>query len=195
LTSTAKNTKTEGTHFLGMRIRVLRKKRGLTLVQLATQSDLTAGYLSQLERNLCFPSVPALFAIARSLGVTPQYFFASEGQKNTADGDCIIRKNQRLRIHYEDGVTDELLSPQPCRQLEMLHCRFPPGVYTHKSYSHEGEEAGLVLSGRFELWIGERHFLLEEGDSFCFSSKEPHRYGNPGKSDTLVLWVNSPLAT
>ena len=56
--------------FLGTRIRGLRKARGLTLTELAQLSELTAGYLSQLERNLAYPSIPALFNIARSLGVT-----------------------------------------------------------------------------------------------------------------------------
>lgn len=64
--------------FLGTRIRGLRKARGLTLTALAQASELTAGYLSQLERNLAYPSIPALFNIARSLGVTIQWFFASE---------------------------------------------------------------------------------------------------------------------
>jgi transcriptional regulator with XRE-family HTH domain len=65
-------------HFLGTRIRGLRKRRGMTLAELAQQSELTAGYISQLERNLAYPSIPALFNIARSLGVTIQWFFASE---------------------------------------------------------------------------------------------------------------------
>ncbi|MDY7700431.1 cupin domain-containing protein, partial [Pseudomonas aeruginosa] len=83
-------------------------------------------------------------------------------------------------------------TPQPSRQLEILHSRFPPGTYSQQSYSHEGEEAGYILSGIFELWVGDRHFQLREGDSFSYSSQEPHRYGNPGDSDTLVLWVITP---
>jgi quercetin dioxygenase-like cupin family protein len=49
-----------------------------------------------------------------------------------------------------------------------------------------------LLSGSFELWVGERHFLLGEGDSFSFSSQEPHRYGNPGDVDAVVIWVVTP---
>ncbi len=74
----ATDTPRSETHFLGTRIRGLRKRRGLTLAELAAQSELTAGYISQLERNLAYPSIPALFNIARSLGVTIQWFFASE---------------------------------------------------------------------------------------------------------------------
>lgn len=183
---------TAAPQFLGSRIRGLRKRRGMTLAELARLSELTAGYISQLERNLSYPSIPALFNIARSLGVTIQWFFASEASTAPEDQGFVVRRQTRLSVHYEDGVVDQLLTPQPNRQLEMLHSRFPPGAYSQESYSHEGEEAGYVLSGRFELWVGERHFLLEEGDSFSFPSQEPHRYGNPGEVDTVVIWVITP---
>lgn len=188
----ATDTPRSETHFLGTRIRGLRKRRGLTLAELAAQSELTAGYISQLERNLAYPSIPALFNIARSLGVTIQWFFASEAAVDPADAGYVVRRNTRMSVHYEDGIIDELLTPQPSRQLEILHSRFPAGTYSQQSYSHEGEEAGYILSGIFELWVGDRHFQLREGDSFSYSSQEPHRYGNPGDSDTLVLWVITP---
>ena len=104
----------------------------------------------------------------------------------------MVRKKQRLQVNYENGIIDQLLTPQPTRQLEFLHSRFPPGTYSKESYSHEGEEAGYVLSGVFELWVGERYFQLSEGDSFSFSSQEPHKYGNPGEEDAVVLWVITP---
>lgn len=181
-----------GPQFLGTRIRGLRKRRGLTLSELARQSELTAGYISQLERNLAYPSIPALFNIARSLGVTIQWFFASETQTAPEDQGYVVRKKQRLQVNYENGIIDQLLTPQPTQQLEFLHSRFPPGTYSKESYSHEGEEAGYVLSGSFELWVGERYFQLSEGDSFSFSSQEPHKYGNPGEEDAVVLWVITP---
>ncbi|BCD85089.1 hypothetical protein PSm6_14960 [Pseudomonas solani] len=111
--------------FLGTRIRALRKRRDMTLAELAEQSSLTAGYISQLERNLAYPSIPALFNIARSLGVTIQWFFASEAPTAEADKGYVVRKNSRMSLHYDDGITDELLSPQPSRSLEILHSRFP----------------------------------------------------------------------
>lgn len=179
-------------HFLGTRIRGLRKRQGMTLAELAQMSDLTAGYISQLERNLAYPSIPALFNIARSLGVTIQWFFASEAQTAPEDDGIVVRKHSRMSVHYEDGIVDHLLTPRPNRQLEMLHSKFPPGTFSQQSYSHDGEEAGYLLSGSFELWVGERHFQLSEGDSFSFSSHEPHRYGNPGDVDAVVIWVITP---
>ncbi|NWE77826.1 cupin domain-containing protein [Pseudomonas yamanorum] len=190
--TTQSATGTAEQHFLGTRIRSLRKRRGMTLAELANLSELTAGYISQLERNLAYPSIPALFNIARSLAVTIQWFFASEANTNPEDDGVVVRNNSRLSVHYEDGIVDQLLTPSPNRQLEMLHSRFPPGTYSQQSYSHEGEEAGYLLSGSFELWVGERYFQLNEGDSFSFSSQEQHRYGNPGDVDAVVIWVITP---
>ncbi|MGV8604947.1 cupin domain-containing protein, partial [Pseudomonas aeruginosa] len=81
------------------------------------------------------------------------------------------------------------LTPHPSRQLEVLHSRFPPGTYSQQSYSHEGEDAGYILSGIFELWVVDRHFQRRDGDSFSYSRQEAHRYGNPDDTDPPVLWV------
>jgi len=78
--------------------------------------------------------------IARSLGVTIQWFFASEAAVDPADAGYVVRRNTLMSVHYEDGIIDELLTPQPSRQLEILHSRFPPGTYSQQSYSHEDDE-------------------------------------------------------
>ena len=78
-------------HFLGTRIRGLRKRRGMTLTELAQQSELTAGYISQLERNLSYPSIPALFNIARSLtGANRPLIRRFAEQQTTLHADLVI---------------------------------------------------------------------------------------------------------
>ena len=147
----ATDTPRSETHFLGTRIRGLRKRRGLTLAELAAQSELTAGYISQLERNLAYPSIPALFNIARSLGVTIQWFFASEAAVDPADAGYVVRRNTRMSVHYEDGIIDELLTPQPSRQLEILHSRFPPArkpATSSAESSNSGSATAISSSAR-----------------------------------------------
>ncbi|WP_296258612.1 MULTISPECIES: helix-turn-helix domain-containing protein [unclassified Pseudomonas] len=186
------NDLSAGESFLGERIRGLRKRQGLTLAQLARLSELSVGYISQLERDLSRPSVDTLLRIGRCLGVNIQWFFSTRSEVSEADAGYVVRKGARQNIHYDDGIYDQLLTPSPSGQIEMVHSRFPPGAYNRTSYTHEGEEVGYVLSGAFELWVGDKHFLLGEGDSFRFASNEPHRYGNPGETDAVVLWVITP---
>ena len=177
---------------IGEKLRQLRKRQGLTLVALAERCGLSIGHISLIERNLAQPSINALVALAQSLDVTVQWFFGPDPQQQAEEAEFIVRKQQRTSIEYAGGFTDQLLTPRSNRQLEMIHCRIAPGASSDIGYCHEGCEAGLLLKGTLELWVGEHHFQLEEGDSFSFPSSEPHRYRNPGKTEAIVIWVITP---
>ncbi|MCL4067816.1 cupin domain-containing protein [Pseudomonas sp. GX19020] len=178
---------------LGERLRELRKRRKQTLAQLADGAGLSIGYLSQIERDLAEPSINALVSIAQHLGVTVQWFFAGDEQPvPEAEQGYVIRQANRLQVAYQGGAVDELLTPRLSMALEMIRSRLPPGAEAQDAYSHDGDEVGLVLSGQLELWVGDRHFRLEAGDSFSFASSEPHRYRNPGPAETEVIWAISP---
>lgn len=178
---------------LGERLRELRKRRKQTLAQLAEGAGLSIGYLSQIERDLAEPSINALVSIAQHLGVTVQWFFAGNEQPvPEAEQGYVIRQANRLQVAYQGGAVDELLTPRLSMALEMIRSRLPPGAEAQDAYSHDGDEVGLVLSGQLELWVGDRHFRLEAGDSFSFASSEPHRYRNPGPEETEVIWAISP---
>ncbi|MGB6489486.1 MAG: cupin domain-containing protein, partial [Steroidobacteraceae bacterium] len=58
--------------------------------------------------------------------------------------------------------------------------------------SHAGEEAGVVVRGRLELWVDGQSVVLETGDSFGFESTRPHRYRNPGSEETEIVWAITP---
>ena len=179
--------------FLGFRIRTLRKSKKITLTQLAQMCDLSIGYISQLERGLAQPSINALINIAQQLGVTVQWFFSSSANiTDEKDKGYVVRADCRTRVEYENGIVDEFMAFADNRQLEMLISDFPPNTFSDKQYAHEGEEAGMVIQGTFEIWVGERHFQLQAGDSFSFLSSEPHRYGNSGTEHTRILWVITP---
>lgn len=177
---------------LGERIRGLRKRRKMTLAQLAEAAGLSTGYISQIERNLAYPSIPALVKIARSLGVTVQWFFAGETMVPPEEHGYVVRRANRLKIQYEEGIIDELVTPKMSLQVEMIYTRLPPGADSAESYTHSGDAVGLVVSGELEIWISERHFHLHEGDSFSYASGEPHRYRNPGSREAIVIWAISP---
>jgi quercetin dioxygenase-like cupin family protein len=85
----------------------------------------------------------------------------------------------------------ELLSPNLSGPLELLMSTVEPGADSG-DYSHDGNEAGIVISGTLDLWVNNQFFRLEEGDSFSFSSTSVHRCSNPGKTHTKVVWVITP---
>lgn len=177
---------------LGERIRGLRKRRKMTLAQLAKSAELSIGYISQIERNLAYPSIPALVNIARSLGVTVQWFFAGASPVPAEEHGYVIRRNNRLKLQFEHGIVDELLTPRMSLQVEMIYSRLPPGSESAESYTHAGDGVGFVISGELEIWVGDRHFRLDEGDSCSYGSGEPHRYRNSGSKEAIVVWAISP---
>lgn len=175
---------------LGGEIRALRQARDVTLTRLAEETGLSVGLLSQIERGLSEPSVKALHLIATALGVTVGSFFRDGA---AAEGGVVVRRDRRKRIDYGGGIFDELLSPSLEGSLELLICRLAPGSSSgDEPYAHEGEEAGYVLAGSFDLYVdGVRH-RLAAGDSFGFASTRPHRYLNPGSKEAVVLWAVTP---
>jgi len=182
----------DAVRFLGGEIRGLRKARGHTLASLAEASGLSIGYLSLLERDLATPSINALHTISRTLGVTISWFFEAGGVPE-GERDVVVRRNRRRRLDFSPGIVDELLSPTLSGALEMLSSRFAPGASSGEApYTHAGEEGGVVIRGRLELWVDGKVFLLEVGDSFGFPSTKPHRYRNPGPDETEVIWAITP---
>ena len=179
--------------FVGTSVRELREARAMTLQALSVRSGLSVGHLSQIERGLSSPSVGALQKVAKALGVTVGWFFRLPHAGLGNEAAYIVRADARRRLRFASGITDELLSPHLAGNLEMLLSRFAPGAASgEQTYTHRGEEAGLVLSGSLEIWIGGERFDLAEGDSFSFPSTRPHRYRNPGGRETIVIWVITP---
>ena len=178
---------------VGLEIRQLRKASLITIGDLSKLTGLSKGYLSQIERGISTPSIKALHSISRALGVTISWFFSHEDPEERDLCDVVVRASNRRSLRFSSGITDELLSPNLDRQLELLRCTFSPGAQSGtESYTHDGEEAGFVVSGSLNLWIDEKEVVLQEGDSFAFSSKIPHRYANHTNTKTVVIWAITP---
>ena len=178
---------------VGLEVRQLRKSSSTTISALSKMTGLSQGYLSQIERGISTPSIKALHSISRALGVTISWFFSPEMPGEQDLRDVVVRADCRRSLQFSSGITDELLSPNLNRNLEMLRCTFSPGAVSGtESYSHNGEEAGYVVSGTLSLWIDDREVVLHEGDSFAFSSETPHRYANETDKETVVIWAITP---
>lgn len=182
------------TGWIGAEVRSLRKAKNLSLQMLAARCGKSVGFLSQVERGLSKPTVSVLHDLATALEVHINWFFPdTDGGTNPADGGIVVRKAGRRRLSFASGISDYLLSPNLNGPLELLWSVMEPQADSgEKSYQHAGDEAGVVIAGSLELWVGDQHFVLGEGDSFSFPSSSPHRYRNPGKSVTEVAWVVTP---
>ena len=178
---------------VGEEIRQLRKASSLTLGQLAEASNLSKGYLSQIERGISSPSIKALHSISRALGVNISWFFKSPPEGENQLAEFVVRKGNRRSLTFDSGITDELLSPNLARGMELLRCKFEPHAESGpEAYEHRGEETGIVISGELTLWLDGQRIALKEGDSFAFESTMPHKYANESEEEAVVIWAISP---
>lgn len=175
-------------NMVGALIREKRQELAMSLKELSEASGLSIGLLSQVERGLSSPSVRTLSLISTELGVTPSWFFGhSEAQQESS---IVLRKAQRQSVDYAEGITKQILTHVGMPGLELLLVQMDGHASSGDDfYSHPGEEAGYVLTGSLRLYVQDDVFLLREGDTFKFKSTIPHRFENPGKSESQVLWI------
>jgi DNA-binding transcriptional MerR regulator/quercetin dioxygenase-like cupin family protein len=172
---------------LGRKLRVLRKKRGLGVVEAARQAKISAGFLSAIELSRANPSVATLQRLAATYGETVLAFYDLPKHSNR-----LVRVRDRRAIQTQSGVKIELLS-MGARQLESMIFRVQPGAGSDGSYSHQGEEFIYMMSGTLELWLDELEcHTLREGDSFWFESTVGHRWYNPSNEEAVLIWINTP---
>ena len=177
---------------IGAQLRELRLIKNLTLKDVSEKAGISVGYLSQLERNHSRLPIGVLKKISDALGVHMNWFFQQKDAGDASERDIVVRAANRRSMSFTGlGITEELLSPNLSGPLELLLSTIAPGADS-EDYSHDGAEAGVVLSGTLELWVSGRHFTLNGGDSFAFKSTEVHRCANPGTVPTKVLWVITP---
>lgn len=175
---------------LGASIRRARKRRRLTLQQVAGLSGLSLSFISQVERDLVSPSVTSLQKISRALGIQIGGFFNSPPKNGR-----VVRVHQRPRLIYPNRIEEEyLLTPADSRHLQVLYYRLKPGASSgDAAYSHDSdEECGIVQSGRLQVSVDGETYLLEAGDAITFDSHSPHTWLNPGPDDCEALWVITP---
>ncbi|WP_255720344.1 cupin domain-containing protein [Acuticoccus kalidii] len=179
---------------VGRSVRFYRKRRGLNLEQAAELTGLSVSMISKIERGLTSPSVRSLYALSSAFNIPVGTLFSEQDEDASAEDGLVVRKDARRKLDFgEKRLVKELLTPQPIGTLELLMIVLAPGGSTGEDvFSHDGEEGGLVLSGRLELWVDETRLLLNPGDSFTFQSQRQHRFRNAAEEETRVLWINTP---
>ena len=171
----------------GARFRRLRQRRGLSLAQVAKATGVSVGFLSALERGQMSASIATLRRIARYYRTNILSFF-----EPAKDNSRLVKPGNRKILETTKGVRMELLA-WGNTAMEPHLFRVKPGGNSGESYTHEGEEFLHVLRGQFEIWLNhDERYVLTPGDSLYFQSSTPHRWRNPGKTESWLLWINTP---
>ena len=175
-----------GVASVGPRLRRLRSKRGVSLAQVAAAAGISIGFLSALERSQMSASVGTLRRLARYYRTNILDFFDAT-ELNTR----LVRPPKRKVLEAGPGVRMELLA-WGNKVMEPHLFRIAAQAGSGESYAHEGEEFLFVLRGELKIALDGEEYHLKRGDSFYFESATPHHWKNPGRSETWLLWVNTP---
>lgn len=176
---------------VGADIRALRKSRGVTLADMAETLDRSIGWLSQVERGQAEPGIPDLRKIARLFEIPTSFFFRNEQAEEDECG-LIVRAHSRGSLgSRQDGLVEELLSPNLSGEFEMIRSEFEPHSKSELVSARPTQEGGYLISGSLTLWIGGKAHQLNAGDSFQFQN-EAYRWENSGDEPAIALWVISP---
>ena len=171
---------------IGTRLRQLRLQRGLSLAQVAKAAGISVGFLSALERSQMSASVSTLRKLTRFYQTNILDFF------DPFESDSrLVPPQKRKILEAGPGVRMELLA-WGNTVMEPHPFRIAPNAGSGESYTHEGEEFLYVLRGEFQISVEQKEYRLKAGDSFYFESITPHRWSNPGRNESWVLWINTP---
>ena len=172
---------------IGHKIKQLRMLNGLTQEELADRSELSKGFISQLENDLTSPSIATLEDLLQCLGTTLSEFFSEEPQTQKVFGqdDYFEKTDEEL------GSKTEWIIPNAQKNMmEPIRLTLAAGGETYPDNPHEGEEFGYVLKGEILINLGKERLKAKAGESFYYTPDKKHYITS--KKGAEILWVSVP---
>lgn len=172
---------------IGSKIKDLRVQKGLTQEELADRTELSKGFISQLERDLTSPSIATLVDILQCLGTDIATFFQDETDEQIAfsQEDYFVKEetDRKARIEW-------IIPNAQKHQMEPIRLTLEPGGSSYPDNPHEGEEFGYVIEGEITIHLGKKLIPVRTGESFYFVPSKRHSIS----SDTgaQLIWVSTP---
>jgi transcriptional regulator with XRE-family HTH domain len=186
---------------IGRRLAELRKEHGYSIRKLADRAGVSASLISDVERGKVEPSISTLKRLSNALGTTLTYFFTEPAEQTGR----VVRAGERVVLSGKDakgevrsaiqtrGIRFELASPEHAEGIEAIVGTYEVGASMgDEPVTHEGEEWGMVLSGRLKVWVGDEIHFLNPGDSIWFPSTTPHKMENVADEPTEYIWIDTP---
>jgi transcriptional regulator with XRE-family HTH domain len=177
---------------IGPKIRRLRLRKKLGLVQLGEHTGLSPAMLSKIERGHLFPTLPTLLRIALVFGVSLDHFFKEDSDRPV---HAVVRKTDRIRLPDKSGrkvpayVFESLDYPVSERKLNGYYVEFEAEDEPSEPHEHPGAEIIYVLRGAMVVNLEGEDFELGEADSMYFDSSHPHSYRRQGQAPCAAVVV------
>jgi len=177
---------------VGPKIRRLRLRKKLGLVQLGEHSGLSPAMLSKIERGQLFPTLPTLLRIALVFGVGLDHFFKEDSDRPI---HAVVRKADRIRLPDKLGrkvpayFFESLDYPVSDRKLNGYYVEIEAEDEPSEPHEHPGAEIIYVLRGEMVVNLEGEDFTIGEGDSMYFDCGHPHSYRRRGQEPCAAIVV------
>ena len=169
---------------IGTRVRGLRLKKKMGLVELGRHTGLSPALLSKIERGRLFPTLPTLLRIALVFGIGLDFFFAGSREKPVV---AVVRRGDRVQLPERAGGKDAAFAfesldyPATERRFNAYLAEFlPVSSSGTRLHTHTGVEFMYIITGTLAIQIGENSHTLVAGDSIYFDGTVPHGYARRG---------------
>lgn len=175
---------------VGLRLRFLRQRAGLSQRALAKKVGVPNSTISLIESGKTNPSVGALHKILDGIPISLSEFFAFEPE---AEAQVFYEQHELTEIGKGGVSLRQVGSNLLGRSIMMLEETYQIGADTGRvMYQHDAEEVGIVISGRIEVTVGEKRKILGAGDAYYFDSRLPHRFRQVGPVPCVLISACSP---
>jgi transcriptional regulator with XRE-family HTH domain len=169
---------------IGTKVRTLRLKKKMGLVELGKHTGLSPALLSKIERGRMFPTLPTLLRIALVFGVGLDFFFAGARDKPLV---AVVRKGDRVQLPDTADAREvsfrfeSLDYPATERRFNCYYAEFQPvAIDRLRPHSHPGVEFIYTIQGTLSVHLHDTEYALKAGDSMYFDSSGPHAYRRSG---------------
>jgi len=177
---------------IGQRINQMRNEKGMTLKDLSAKTNLSVGFLSQVERGLTSIAIISLKNIAEALDTDLSIFFSPPKKAHP----IVLRGYEQEYFQYDKNnmIFSKLSGDIPDRNMEIMTVTLLPGDEDEAPAEspHEGEEFVYVLEGILTLYYGGQEYTLYPGDSSHYCATESHTWRNKTNKLTKIISVNTP---
>lgn len=172
---------------IGERLKNLRVQKGLTQEELGERTDLTKGYISQIERNLSSPSMETFFSLLEVLGCEPTVFFQVKKQEQRVvygleERTCYVEEEKNYKIEWLVPESNE-------NEMEPILLTFEKNGEFKQFAPSLSDTFALVLKGRVEVRLGHNSYYAQKGETIYYRAKEQHQIFNRQQGETQMILV------
>lgn len=175
---------------VGLHLKTVREENGLSQRKLARETGVSNGTISLIEQGRLNPSVSLLKRVLDGIPISLSEFFAMEV---SAKPQVFFKESDMVELSKGAISYRQIGRSLRNRKMQIIHERYAPGADTGAAMiTHEGEEGGIIISGRLEVTVGDERRTLGPGDAYYFDSSIPHRFRNPSRDECELITSCTP---